>query len=88
MLRTYFIPGGVWALWFSSVFLAGAILWFFSRINMKKDQTFGEQIRCNMQKDIALYRDCLRYCAGASVAQGTKVSHLKEYLLFTKSTIS
>ena len=57
------------------MFLAGVILWLFSRLDMKNGETFRKQIHCRIKQDIALYRDCLRYCAGASVAQGN-VSYL------------
>ena len=44
---------------------------------MKNGPTLRQQIHCTIKKDIALYRDCLRYCAGASVAQGKRVSYIE-----------
>ena len=67
------VSAGVWALWIASVQLGGLVLWFFSRIDMRSKVSLKRQIACQVSKDIALYRDCLRYCTGASLSQG-KVS--------------
>ena len=39
---------------------------------------FTQQIRCQGAKDLSLFRDCLRYCTGAALHQGTvRVSDLQ-----------
>ena len=70
------ISAGVWGLWFASVQVGGIVLWLISRIDMKKKMNFKQQISCQMSKDIALFRDCLRYCAGASLSQGKSFSFI------------
>ena len=57
-------------MWFASVQVGGIVLWLISRIDMRRDVGFAKQISCNIWKDIDLFRDCLRYCAGASLSQG------------------
>ena len=57
-------------MWFTSVQVGGIVLWLISRIDMRKDVGLAKQISCKISKDIDLFRDCLRYCAGASLSQG------------------